>query len=136
MIKCTHCDEEKPEDCFYRQPRALSGLMSKCKECHKAAVRLRARTNPYVQEYDRRRAKLPHRLANNARISKAWRIANPEGYKAHTVVGNAIRDGRLFKSPCVACGSQENLHAHHADYTKPLDVTWYCALHHHRHHNE
>lgn len=110
--------------------------MSKCKECHKAAVRLRARTNPYVQEYDRARAKLPHRLANNSRISKRWRQENPDGYRAHTAVNNAVRDGRLLKEPCKICGTMKNLHAHHHDYKKPLEVEWLCALHHHRHHGD
>lgn len=136
MKTCTKCNTEKPRDDYYAHPKTSDGRMSKCKDCHKSAVRHRARTNPYVQEYDRARAKLPHRLAQNSMICKRWRAANPDGYKAHTAVNNAIRDGRMTKGVCKVCGTNENLHAHHHDYKKPFDVEWLCALHHHRHHHE
>jgi hypothetical protein len=67
-----------------------------------------------------------------ARVSKEWRIKNPDGYRAQTIVGNALRDGKISKLPCEVCGTTNNLHAHHEDYSKPLDVNWLCALHHHR----
>lgn len=136
MKTCSHCGAAKAEHDFYAQPKAASGLMSKCKECHKAAVKLRARTNPAVQAYDRERYKLPHRKEFGAFNARRWRKNNPERYKAQTALNNAVRDKRIFKQPCVECGTTENLHAHHHDYSKPLDVTWYCALHHHRHHHE
>lgn len=53
-------------------------------------------------------------------------------------VGLAIRTGRLTKpSTCSACGNptqSERLHAHHADYSKPLEVEWLCwSCHNLRH---
>lgn len=104
-----------------------------CKECVKAHVKARARTNPEVQEYDRARAKTPERRAKARAVTRKWRDQNPEGYKAHTAVSNAVRDGRLQKLPCTFCGS-DKVHAHHRDYTKPLDVVWLCAKCHHRLH--
>ena len=59
----------------------------------------------------------------------AQRLRWPEKYRARTKVGNAIRDGRLIRKPCEVCG--QKAHAHHEDYSKPLDVRWFCPLHHH-----
>lgn len=44
-------------------------------------------------------------------------------------VNNAIRSGRLVKQPCIICGSLLS-EAHHADYSKPLEVEWLCRKHH------
>jgi hypothetical protein len=58
-----------------------------------------------------------------------WRKDNPDGYKAQTAVGNAIRDGKLIKQPCQVCRS-EDVEGHHEDYSKPLEVEWLCSRHH------
>lgn len=55
-----------------------------------------------------------------------YRRRYPEAAKAHDIVRNAVRHGRLIKQPCHICGSTINVHAHHEDYSKPLDVIWLC----------
>ncbi|WP_292636796.1 hypothetical protein [Mesorhizobium sp.] len=123
---CKNCTEDKGADEFYDKHRT-------CKECVKRRVRERARTNPAVQEYDRQRAKRPDRKARARKITMEWREENPVAYRAQTAVSNAVRDGRLFKQPCEFCGDDE-VHAHHRDYTKPLEVVWLCPKCHHRLH--
>lgn len=110
--------------------------MGKCKDCWKAQVRLRRATNPDVQAYDRDRAKLPHRKKAAREVVIRWRKENPEAYRAQNAVNNAIRDGRLPKGEvCEVEGcARTDVHAHHDDYTKPLEVRWLCPLHHHRGH--
>lgn len=130
---CRKCGETKPRTEFYRHPKMPDGTLNACKDCVKARVRQRARTNPAVQEYDRARAKTPKRKAQAARIGRAWREKNPAGYQAQTEVGNAIREGRIAKEPCLFCG-RDDVHAHHKDYAKPLDVIWLCPRCHHRLH--
>ena len=44
--------------------------------------------------------------------------------------------GRLRPQPCERCGAAENIHAHHEDYSKPLDVTWLCPSCHGARHSE
>jgi ribosomal protein S27AE len=56
-----------------------------------------------------------------------YRSEYPNKYKAHSMVGNAIQRGQLFKEPCCKCGSSESIHAHHDDYLKPMNVRWMCA---------
>jgi ribosome-binding protein aMBF1 (putative translation factor) len=128
MKTCIKCDTPKPLDDFYAK-------LTACKECHKLAVRQRRLINPAVQEYDRQRSKLPHRVAHNKQNMQQWRARYPEKYRAHNAVNNAIRDGRLKRGVrCEECGKKEHLHAHHDDYSKPLDVRWLCARCHHQGH--
>lgn len=62
--------------------------------------------------------------------NRKWNAANRQKYLAHKAVENAVKAGRLFAQPCVVCGTNELVHAHHEDYSKPLDVIWYCPTHH------
>lgn len=132
MKHCSACGTDKPLDDFYRT--AKGGAMHICKNCHKARMKERRLSSPYVQEYDRQRAKLPHRRANSRRVSVRWREQHPDAYKAQTAVGNALRDGNIKRLPCALCGSTKHVHGHHKDYSKPLAVTWLCAKCHHRLH--
>lgn len=133
MLICKSCDASKSETEFYDQPNCERGKMQVCKECHKARMRARSRTNPKVQAYDRARPNKAARLQRQTEYTKRWRAENPDAYKAHTAVGNAVRDGKLKKLPCEFCGD-EKVHAHHKDYSKPLDVIWLCAKCHNRLH--
>lgn len=51
---------------------------------------------------------------------------NPDKHKAYYTVYNALKSGRIAKGPCKICGSTEDIHAHHEDYSKPLEVEWLC----------
>lgn len=53
---------------------------------------------------------------------------------AHRVVTNALSSGALVRQPCEVCGWTP-AHAHHDDYSKPLEVRWLCRRHHELHHN-
>lgn len=86
-----------------------------------------------------RRNREKKRVWNNAyhaRISdqrsertRAYRDRHPEKRVAHQAVQTAIRNGTLTAQPCSACGAPKT-HAHHDDYSKPLDVLWLCHGHH------
>lgn len=102
---CKGCAQSLPLEAFYKHKTGGQGRYHICKECHKSAVRIRARTNPSVQERERRRAKLPHRRALSAAIARRWRERHPDAYRAQTAVGNALRDGKIQREPCVICGS-------------------------------
>lgn len=133
MVVCIECKSTKQSGEFYSHPQMASGHVNVCKDCHKERMRIRRRTNPKVQEYDRERYKTPARKEAARIRAKADRQTNPIAYKARTAVGNAVRDGRLKKLPCEFCGT-EKVEAHHQDYSKPLSVTWLCRKCHHRLH--
>lgn len=141
MSKCNFCGEVLPSSAFYVSNQ------TKCKDCIKSAVRANREANlEYYQEFDRQRGRTPGRKKKNlehyhkkindpewkaARWAdrKRWAERNKEARAAHIVVGNAIRDDRLKKEPCVICGKFP-VHAHHEDYSEPLVVVWLCREHH------
>ena len=127
---CFKCGETKPLAAFYKHKAMADGHLNKCKECTKKdADKHRSENLDKIREYDRTRGnRLPKGYA------KEYRTRYPNKYKAHTMVNNAIRDGKLFAEPCEICGIIESVHAHHDDYAKPLNVRWLCAAHHHQWH--
>lgn len=141
MKTCKQCGETKPGDDYY------SGFV--CKECHKANVRAHRRENAeHYRQYDRKRANDPKRVkarkeyaktkegaAARARAAARWVERNPQKRRAQIMVGNAIRDGKLFREPCENCGA-EPTHAHHDDYAKPLNVRWLCPPCHSQWHRD
>lgn len=55
---------------------------------------------------------------------------------ARIVLNKAVKSGQVVKaSACEDCGSSHDLQAHHADYSKPLDVSWLCRKCHNFIHN-
>lgn len=65
---------------------------------------------------------------------KRFQERHPKKAAAHAAVHAAVRSGRLAKGPCEACGAIDDVHAHHDDYDKPLEVRWLCGRHHRMHH--
>jgi hypothetical protein len=123
MKICAECNEAKPSTDFYQHPATADGLMYICKACHCRRMKVQ-----------RERSKHPERRLRLRANARKWREDHPGGYRAHTAVNNAVRDGKLVKEPCALCGAAENVHGHHKDYTQPLAVTWLCAKCHHRLH--
>jgi hypothetical protein len=85
------------------------------------------RLDPAVRERQRSYAVDYERMGS---YQGKWRKDNPEKYRAQNAVSNAVRDGKLIKGPCAVCGATKRIHGHHEDYSKPLQVTWLCAVHH------
>ena len=137
---CKICSATSDEVEFYK------GHTSRCKECHKARVRENRRENAeYYRAYDAKRfrddprVKARHKryqktesgIASMARSRKKWQGNNPEKRAAHVILGNAVRDGRLFKLyNCECCGAGGRIHGHHEDYAQPLNVVWCCSTCH------
>jgi hypothetical protein len=127
MKLCRTCNTEKNEGDFGKRSASVDGLAAKCKSCQ--------------SEYDKRRAMLPHRVDARAkylktesgkeahnRAAKKWSDNNALKRAAHIILGNALRDGKIFKlNACEICDSEDNIHGHHDDYSQPLGVTWLCA---------
>ena len=59
---------------------------------------------------------------------RRYRMAYPERRAAHKAVEKALRLGQMERQPCEVCGARA--HAHHDDYSRPLEVRWLCRQHH------
>lgn len=127
---CFKCGDEKPLGSFYAHKAMADGHLGKCKECAKKDVSERYRqTRAERASYERERFRRPERKEKIKAYAQSSRLRDPVKYKARIATSNAIRDGRLTPKPCEVCGS-EKTEAHHADYSKPLDVRWLCRIHH------
>jgi hypothetical protein len=130
MKQCFKCGTTKDMDEFYEHPMMADGHLGKCKECTRRDVKERAQNNPDImRKYEALRATRPERKRNQRRYALAHVARYPQKRKARVIVGNAIRDGRLIRKPCEVCGLEKS-EAHHADYSKPLEVRWLCLIHH------
>jgi hypothetical protein len=152
MKECFKCKLTKPLSDFYKHSQMKDGHLNKCKLCNKKDVSSNYRANiEHYKEYERSRSNLEHRVkaredyaktekgkvaGNNGK--KAWQIRNPIKRMASTIVGNAVRDGKIEKPlNCESCDSQPvRLHGHHDDYAFPLVVRWLCPGCHNNWHKE
>jgi hypothetical protein len=130
MKKCFKCETEKPLSDFYVHKAMADGHLGKCKDCTKRDVRAYRRANrDHYRAYEKARFSSDVRKQTIRRYYRKWRDDNREKYVASYTVHNAIRDGKIKREPCAVCGDVK-VHAHHFDYSRPLDVVWLCALHH------
>lgn len=130
MKSCRRCFIEKDLSEFYKHKQMFDGHLNICKECKKKESIVHRENNlEKVREYDRERGKLPHRRRKSTLTTSRRRKQNALYYKAHTIVGNYLRDGKIKKSKeCFWCKcSDSKLEGHHHDYSKPLDLTWLCS---------
>ncbi len=117
--KCYSCLVVKSLEEFYRSKHKPGGRMYKCKTCDK------------LQKTEDRKRRVSE--------EKTWehdrQIKYPQRRKARLAVREAIKSMRLKKLPCEVCGKIE-VHGHHEDYSKPLEVVWLCSQHHSDRHRE
>jgi len=134
--KCFKCQIIKPLTEFYKHSEMADGHLNKCKECTKNdANKHRFKNLEKIRAYDRERAKIPERIKATTEITRAWRAEDKKRSIAHNAVSRAIRNGSLFRLPCIRCGEKKSV-AHHEDYDKPLEVMWLCQPCHKKRHKE
>jgi hypothetical protein len=135
---------------YYKHPQMADGHLNKCKTCCKRQAeerRQRLEQDPewMAKEAARHREKTVRYIkegrhnpdpARRLEACQKWRRRNREKMRAHGAVGKAIQSGRLVKGSCEKCGTTVGVHAHHDDYTKPMEVRWLCSAHHREHHRK
>lgn len=131
MKRCFKCGEAKPLSAFYRHSRMADGHLNKCIECTKRDVKERYDSKPeFIKAYESRRSRSPERKSKAIAYQRRRRSRHPEKAAAYSAVRNAVLSGRLTRLPCEVCGSTDRVEAHHDDYSRPLDVRWFCFRHH------
>ena len=157
MKRCTVCNELKALDSFHKRPESKDGHRADCKECKKKVNQKWKKSNPekrkaYSEQYHldnvvairektkkwqrenrekcregsrKYRKRHPER---GAEYQQGYIEEHPDRYKAHYLVQNAIRSGKLTRPPiCESCFNERFTEGHHEDYSKPLDVDWLCT---------
>lgn len=132
---CFKCKKLKPLEDFYKHPQMPDGHLNKCKECNKKDCREnRDNKLEYYRKYDRDRfngeRKKEHKLN-----SLIYRCKYPEKRSATHKARHAFLSGKIVKKNCENCGNSDT-QMHHSDYSKPLDVIWFCKICHEEWHME
>lgn len=134
MIKCKYCGQLKPESEFYQYSK------SKCKQCQISEVKKYYQQNKEVILKKAKEFRKTHKRDRGEKYYekyiKSWQDSHPEAVEAKRKFNYLIRYGYIQKEEtCAICGSNGNIHAHHPDYSKPLEVIWLCASCHKRLHS-
>ena len=134
MKYCSTCEEKRDESRFHKRAASNDGLAARCKTCQKVYDKARSK-DPAREEARRIYAQTEEGKLNSNKAKAEYRKRNPNKTKAHSMAARAIKNSNLFKEPCEVC-SEENVHAHHDDYAKPLNVRWLCSLCHSKWHKK
>lgn len=135
---CIKCDKTKKASDFYQSPRSKDGFRTYCKSC------CRENNKNYFKNLSPEKKKVMVEKAienrktatreQNLLWRKNWKIKErklyPEKYYARKALQRAVYNNKVTRGKCLVCGTDENIHGHHDDYSKPLDVTWLCYYHH------
>lgn len=134
MKHCLSCDTIREMSEWYKNKGKPDGYASVCKYCADIATRRWRRENPPNAEKVKHIKKVHKKYVeeNPDKVSSSKKEYNQRNRWKRAVlnrVRRAIRSGKLVRESCVVCG-ERNTHAHHEDYSKPLDVVWLCRKHH------
>lgn len=148
---CVKCYEEKAPEMFIKGH-------NQCRKCHNAYLVIYRKTRSPIVLEKRAAAQAVYYKKNREKIiaygasfrkteegKKTWRrykekIKNNIDMRLKASVRDktnyAVKIGILKKEPCGRCQSTGLVHAHHEDYSRPLNVVWLCPTHHKERHAE
>lgn len=117
MKMCRTCKQVLSVEMFVVDRSRKDGLLGDCKPCKKVKLEMWRAAKP----------------GYNVKHVAKFKRNNPEKVKAHKKAQRALKKGRITWMPCSVCGSA-NSEMHHEDYSLPLEVIWFCRLHHAEYH--
>lgn len=132
MRTCFKCKLSKPLDEFIRNRNKPLGHDYLCVDCKRDMMREFAKRPKYVEASRRYQTSPEGRAKINARRRRDYRLNKHKTY-AKLMAEQAVRDGRIIKTPCIKCGNPDS-RGHHPNYAKPLEVIWLCQAHHSEEH--
>lgn len=92
---------------------------------------IRRREDPAFREYMKIKRRESYQRHKAKRLAEQLANRLPEVHASRARVHYAIKSGKIQKPQCCSsCNSSGLLHAHHNDYSKPLEVVWLCPLCH------
>lgn len=135
LHRCARCGgffwEDEMQRC--KRPEGQEDQYTYCRACHRARSRL---------WLENRREQDPEYSKNQARkfreshpdYDSDWMQDNKAIHPLKTRAYNIANRADLVSQPCEVCGDT-NTYKHHDDYSKPLEVRWFCPKHHQRLHS-
>ena len=123
---CTKCKQDKPAGAFGKHRRQCRACVAKYdKERYlNRTTEQRERDKKRWRDY----AKTPKGKCAKTETVRRDRRRHPERARARNALNRAIRDGKVTTTGvCEHCGTTEDVHCHHDDYSKPLTFRELCA---------
>ena len=131
--KCTRCAEMLPLTEFSPCRHGKYGRYCRCKRCQALVSRIRRAQGDGSRDAHRRWRRRNRGVA--AAAAQRWKQRHPVKLRAHYAVRAAVLGGLLHPPDrCEDCGRAGRVVAHHADYSRPLEVEWLCPRCHARRH--
>lgn len=138
MKVCTICKEDKSISEYYPiyyKKLNKTYLQSRCKSCDKIVKNKWSSENKAEIREQKRDYRERTREERNIQSKNYYRKADPKKIKARSILGYHVRYGKIIKPElCEGCMEKQELHGHHIDYDKPLDVKWLCITCHAKEH--
>ena len=142
---CTKCHEEKPINKFEKRKTGRDGYQTICSKClyqrriNRAGYKQknillvtawRERNPSYASDYYKKNKE----YLNN--YHKLWNKKYKSLYKrAHHKAQRFVKKYNIKKPDCQICGNKSlNVHMHHKNYDKPLEIVFLCKFCHARVH--
>ena len=114
MKTCSRCGVAQPPCEFGTRHRSVDGLQAWCRDC--------------LREYQREYARKHRDPVRHREIQHRYRSRHAAKVEAHLCVRTAVQSCQIVVPLwCQRCGCVNTLHAHHHDYSKPLEVEWLCT---------
>ena len=154
---CKRCNIYKDITEYYKYSKMADGYLNICISCIiKSTKDYRNKNIKKIQEYDRQRGRTESSKKRRLEYITRLKEKEPERYRemrkkattksrkkynekytAWLKVCIALKNGTITKPQFYEiCGNAKELEAHHADYSKPLNVQWLCDSCHKKTHVE
>lgn len=128
--KCSKCLLIYSSYLFPKDRQKVDGIYPACKECcRKRNRRYACSHTTLIKEKYKDIYKTPKEKERLRNLAEIMRKKYPEKMMARRQVFLALSRGSITKEICECC-SDSKVHAHHEDYSKPLEVRWLCGKHH------
>ena len=117
---CPKCQKIKSIDNFGSNRATPDGYSCWCKNCKRTS-----------QKTYRHKTVIESKMTHSLSLCQKYRRSNRQKMHANLLVHRALKSGKIDKpNHCTKCFKKGVVEAHHADYSKPLDVTWLCVCCH------
>jgi len=121
---CSKCNKEEVTAKGARLCETCRRLCSKC------GMRRKSQRGPYCNECHA--ANMKKTRPKYAELTEEQR----RKIKCRSYANTYLRRGLIQRGPCEVKGCTEHAQMHHDDYSKPLEVRWFCRRHHEYHHQD
>lgn len=145
--ECTICKLVKPLEEFNKSKKGKYGHDAQCKKCRYTktgrAHFLRNKEKCYenAAKWNKNNREIINKRARDRYVEDKSPIIerdrrHKDKIKAQHLVQCHVRRGKIIKPEiCSICNCEpKRIEAHHADYSKPLEIIWVCSQCHHNIH--